>query len=596
MMPTSSPTSLPTFSPTKKDMVNANLLEVTLDAEVTKAKVQYYLGAFVGYFLSIYICLYLYSFLRYGNATARKLYDDSYQSDAYTRYSAITNEQMSNVSILSDLYRKNEIVLDNMKLEGDLKLVKEAASSKHKGLIEQVSKYSRGYREYMHQQRTMLGCSPFLYPSGYVVQIPCTSTEIRLPPGRVEDILLFLCHNNLLFSCFYFMDGSKLGAHGTRILYIGKEVSVFVLYQFSNMLLKYFMLDGIGLGVVINLFVITPSAVSVGLLLKYLYTCPFTETVDFQRRYARYEYMVLCLGRLAIIPIMVIMCISLLFACLFSSGRRIPVMIYNYFLSVQFYGILLAIFKTILLFVDDYYFQLSLLGVLDIVCIGRRYKERIIAEQLVVNKDFAFRIHSYLLGLVKVQKILNRDDAIKAKWITTSPNEYDIEMKGVGAVGSVVQNPLSTHRGTISLSMDAIYGTNQDEEGGNSIDTNIDMAVENPIYSSVNSFQNMINRAHDTLRVQQTLNNSTIVDETIDNETALYEEYQNLQSQQNDSEYDIAETLSFEDWKLAKKQFKQGSFAFAYSLTHSRILTHRRHPWFVRESLPGIRGARAALW
>ena len=572
-MPTSSPTSSPTLSPTKEDIVNANLLDMTLDAEVAKVKVQYYLGAFVAYFLAIYICLYMFSFLRYGSITAMKLYDDSYQSEAHTIYCSITDEQMSKASILSDLYRKNEIVLNNMKLEEDLKRVKEAASSKDKGLNEEVSKYSRGYREYMHQQRTLLGCSPFLYPDGCVIKIPFTSREIRLPPGRVEDILLFLCHNHPLFSCFYFMDGSKLGAHGTRILYIGKEVSVFVLYQFSNMLLQYFMLDGVGLGVFINLFLIAPSAVSVGLLLKHLYTCPCTETVEFQRKYAKYQYLLLLLGRLAIIPIMLVMFVSLLFACLFSSGRRIPIIISKYFLFVQFYGILLAIAKAMLLFVDDYYYQLSVLGILDILCIGRRYKERIIAEKQVVDVDFAFRVNMYLLGLVKVQKILNRDDAIKAKWITTSPDNYDIEMKGTGSsiddLG-VVQNPLSTDRGTISLRMDAIYGTSLDEEGeGNSIDA----VVENPIFSSMNSFQNMTNKSHGMLRLQETVNYSTTADETNDNETALYEEYRNLQRQQDDSEYDV----SFEDWRLAKKQFRQGSFIFTHSLmliTHAYALNH----------------------
>ena len=48
------------------------------------------------------------------------------------------------------------------------------------------------------------------------------------------------------------MVGSKLGAHGTRILYIGKDVVVFVLYQFSNMLLQHCMLDGHGLDTLIS--------------------------------------------------------------------------------------------------------------------------------------------------------------------------------------------------------------------------------------------------------------------------------------------------------------------------------------------------------
>jgi hypothetical protein len=76
----------------------------------------------------------------------------------------------------------------------------------------------------------------------------------------------------------------------------------------------------------------------------------------------------------------------------------------NYFIYVQFYGIILAIIKAILLFKDNYSYQLSLLGVLDVLCIGRIYKERILAEQLVVNVDYAYRVSTYLFGLFKVQK------------------------------------------------------------------------------------------------------------------------------------------------------------------------------------------------
>jgi hypothetical protein len=401
----------------------------------------------------------------------------------------------------------------------------------------------------------------------------------------MEDLLLYLCHNHPLFSCFYFMDGSKLGAHGTRILYIGKDVAVFVLYQFSNMLLQYFMLDGYGLGTLVNLFIITPSAMSVGLVLKYLYTCPFTETVEFQRKYAKYETAVLYLGLLAILPIMIIMCISLFFACLFSSGHRIPEILFNYFISVQFYGILFAIAKAVLLFIDGYYYKLSLFGVLDVVCIGQLYKERILAEQLVVDVDYAYRIHTYFFGLVKVQKILNRDDAIKAKWITTAAaGESDIEMKGAdGGIyeedsSGVVQNPLtatsSTHRNTITFDMDAIYGVNKEVDsnkytidgGSVSVDS---LVFENPIYASTTNFQSGNSKVSDALRLQQSAINNSSTDAAMEDEQSLYEEYQILQSQHDDAVYDMNETISFEEWKLKKKQFKQGTYLLTYLLTHS---------------------------
>ena len=573
--PSSSPTSTPTFAPTKRDNVAANLFDIPLDEKMAKAKIQYFLGAFVGYFLSIYVCLYLYSFLRHGKDTATKLYDASYQSGAHINNSAATDNHC-NILILRDLYTKNLLVQSNIKLEAELMVMKQNSTTKHDDEADAERKYSKAYREYIHQQRTLLGCTPFLYPDGCVIKIPCTSIEVHLPPGRVENMLLFICHNHPLFSCFYFMDGSKLGAHGTRILYIGKDIVVFVLYQFSNMLLQYLTLDGYGLGTFINLFIITPTAVSVGLLLKYLYTCPFTETVEFQRKYAKYETLVLMLGQLAILPIMLTMIGSLIIACLFSSGRRIPTIIVNYFLSVQFYGSLLAIAKTMLLFVDGYFYQLSLFGMIDVLYIGRLYKERIIVEQLVLDVDYACRTSTYLFGLVKVQKILNRDDAIKAKWIAVV--EGDIEMKGGHSGGTgddeACHNPLASrvsgHRGSGQLTMDAIYGTsNSNNEvgsvckvgagGGSSA-----MAVENPIHSFVNATKHQ-----DLLRLQHSvINSSEEVALAVDDDAALYLEYQSLQDSHNDALYDMADdsgvAMTFEDWKATRRQFKQGTHLLTY--------------------------------
>ncbi len=223
--PTSSPTSIPTLAPTKRDNVVANLLTVPLDAKVAKVKIKYYLGAFMGYFLAIYICLYLYSFLRYGKLTATQLYDTSYQSDTHVTcsMSTATSNESKHV-LLSDLLMNNALVQSNMLLEEKLKLVKQASSKKGKmyaensgALVEEEDKYSKGYREYMHQQRTLLGCSACLYPEGCVVKAPCTSKHLVFPPGRIEDILLYICHNHSLFSCFYFTDGSKRTAHASCI-------------------------------------------------------------------------------------------------------------------------------------------------------------------------------------------------------------------------------------------------------------------------------------------------------------------------------------------------------------------------------------------
>ena len=138
-------------------------------------------------------------------------------------------------------------------------------------------------------------------------------------------------------------------------------------------------------------------------------------------------------------------------ACLFSIGHDVPATLVKYFLMVQVYSILIGIVDTTLLYVDNYYYQLSILDSLDAVRIGQLYKERIIAEQLVNNVDYAFRVNNYLFGLVQIKKILSRDHAIKANWILEK-EKYNVELNPVGSSNDgnsfiLQSNPLHVYQG-----------------------------------------------------------------------------------------------------------------------------------------------------
>ncbi len=269
----------------------------------------------------------------------------------------------------------------------------------------------------------------------------------------------------------------------------------------------------------------------------------------------------------------------------------------NYFFFVQLYGVLLAIAKALLLFIDGYYYRISVLGLLDILCVGQLYKERILAEQLVVDVDYAYRINTYLFGLVKVQKILNRSDAIKANWITIeggggeAEDAHDIEMKGADATSaddaiiSVRINPLNndvTQRNSVVFSMDGIFGTDSDEADGgfNDIYSNniIDddsrdscIATENPIHSlasvKADSFRVSTSRLQGSAMQRQssvaTKGNSETGAPGVEDDESLYLEYRNLQDNSGDALYDMNDdadvAMSFEEWKIKRKQFKQGN-------------------------------------
>ena len=175
--------------------------------------------------------------------------------------------------------------------------------------------FSGLFCEYVNQRRVLLGCEPILHSNGLVISTPIFT--VTLPPGRFETILLFICHNHPLFKCFYGIESRFISLHGVRFIFIAKEVVGFVLFQFSRMLLNHWKLNIFGIGTLVNLLVITPCMATIGVIIMHLYTCPMIETVHFQDKYSNYEQIIRYVGVLSIFPIIILMGISLVMACMF---------------------------------------------------------------------------------------------------------------------------------------------------------------------------------------------------------------------------------------------------------------------------------------
>jgi len=241
------------------------------------------------------------------------------------------------------------------------------------------------------------------------------------------------------------------------------------------------------------------------------------------------------------------------------------------------------------LFVDNYYFQLSLFNMLDILCIGRMYKERIIVDELVVDVDYAYRINTYLFGLIKVQKILSRDDAIKAKWITergtsaTAVGECDIEVE---AAGNYIKS-----RDSEELHITDVYGYEDEEVGRILHYGDINTATTNPIHTPLKDPTDRLqdgDNQHESLRLQRlqqivhddTNKDTDKVTSTGDDDAALYLEYQTLQNVHDDAIYNITNDseISFEEWKTRRKQFKQGILIYSFIVPLTQSFTSIRHP------------------
>ncbi len=603
LFPSSQPTSSPSSEPTMLNIITVNALDIPLTDKVVAEKTNYYLGSYLAYFLSIYIFLYMFSFTRIGKATVYSLYHSSYNSQFYLTFCSKKDVNATSMQIVSDIAKKMKRVMDAIQLEKELQMIglssrsvksdvretnDSISTTSSKKLLDSMllssdeNEYSKGYRKYMSQKFTLLSCKPTLYPNGY--KVPYCNR--MLPPGVYENILLYIAHNHPLFSCWYFMPGSKLGAHGQRVLYIGQNIVVFVLYQFSSMLLQYLRIDYFILQLLVNLFIITPSALSIGLVLRNLYSCPFTETPQFQRKYARYKSTILLLGRLALLPLLLVMGLALILACVFSQGRAIHLTLINYFIFVQLYGTIATLVKYALLFVDNYYYNLSFgWNVIQVLCIGTVYKERIISEQLQADQDYAYRIDKYLFGLIEIEKILNREDAIRAKWIVVvEEEEKAIEMSTSYAVEennilpNTVENPLLEAPSAV-IDTQIELPSHQDVEPSISIDVvePTDDVAYDTIYNKAESvvLPNLTNNhivENPLIKMQQCAANGVQEDDE-----SLYIEYQNQCVNTDSMEYSLdGETLTFEEWKIKRKQFKQGtrkSFVAAFQVWEDREAT-----------------------
>ena len=116
--PSGTPSSQSTSHPTKLNIIAANFLDTPLTARVVQEKTNYYLASYLGYFLALYICLYLFSFTKIGKSVMCSLYHSSHNSQFYYSFCNQNRDATTaNVPILSDIYKKMSRVMDAIHLE-----------------------------------------------------------------------------------------------------------------------------------------------------------------------------------------------------------------------------------------------------------------------------------------------------------------------------------------------------------------------------------------------------------------------------------------------------------------------------------------------
>ncbi len=435
--PTSLPSSTPTMPPTKApvNLVAANILDTTLTSEVVRKKTDYYLGAYLAYFLGIYVFMYIVAYSRVGATWVARLYESAYYSNNFSKCTQelVPAQENSEINfVLKEIYENNKRVHGTMKLEEEFHKGRSNNSSQIDNyddedvceggesqsissvrrksmnsrllsiMMKNKDSFSTAFQEYIMQSRTLLGSLGILFPAGYSIVI-CGHT-CTLPLAMMENFILYVCINHAFFNCFYYVKGSKLGRHGTKLVYICREIVVFVLSQFLELVVKFIGASGTGSAIFFNIFIVVPLAQSIGAFLAALYTCPCADSAEFQAKYTRIHGYVLLLGRLALLPILLLIFISLIIACIFSTATKIVFIIANYAINVQILGVIQRLFTCALRFIDNYYFEINI-GRYNVVSVGGIYLERIVYQKLKQNTDFTAKNVQYLCGLVTMLTI-----------------------------------------------------------------------------------------------------------------------------------------------------------------------------------------------
>jgi len=430
----------PTYSPTSSapDIVAQNILTVTITFDMVVKLARIYLGAYVCYFVSIYVIIYLVAFSRVGSRKVNLLYESAFLSSIYKKCAkeVVPHPENSAISdLLQGIYIKNKEVQEALELDEQMNQKKVASnnatdlddvekdsrgsarmSSSKSGSLRRSSinsrllrmmmknkeKFSYSFQVYLQQQRCLLGCTAALFPQGYSLTV-CGCT-VSFQPTWLENAILYLCINHAFFNCFYYVKGSKLGRHGTKLIYICRDVLVFVLSQFFSTLVAYLSVSNSGIQFFFNILIVAPLAYSVQRVLVVLYTCPCTESAYFQSNFSRILGYVLLLGRIAVIPILVMIFGALVAACILTTSPNIALILVSYAFNVQLYGILQRMCSCALSFVDDYYVELRVFSAL-VGSIGGVYLEKIVLSNLISGVDFTVNCRSYVCGLVTIRTI-----------------------------------------------------------------------------------------------------------------------------------------------------------------------------------------------
>ena len=175
--------------------------------------------------------------------------------------------------------------------------------------------------------------------------------HIKLPPGRFEDMLVHLCSSHRVLSCVYSPPNAPISTNGRRFMYIAQYSVAFSLTQIFDSVLYFTGIPNmIGVSLLVGLLVINPIALGFGMLIQSLWLCQCIDSLHFKNENPLIHRLLQAMGKVIIVPFMLLILSSLVVAAIFSQGNQFVLIMLGFFCKVQLTGFLLEILLAILAF------------------------------------------------------------------------------------------------------------------------------------------------------------------------------------------------------------------------------------------------------
>ena len=295
--------------------------------------------------------------------------------------------------------------------------------------LAKVKLYSDECLEYLALRRCRLGCSDVLYKGGYTVPL----IGWRLPPGHMEDFLLYLYNNHTILAAAACASGSDHNRGSRRVvLIISSSISFFM----SSLTEVFFRTIGAGpqysqatqdvstaflTQQLADVMLIAPTTLMIARLCKSVYRCDikYDGKPLFAERYRRLAAMLSTM--LLFVGALILLCVC----AVLTTARGWWDNILQFTLQVFLVTIVLDLLFAALNFVSEYHFAVHIMyDSLCLVTVGQRYLESLLLEGRAEYADYYNLSRCYFGGLLRVDRVLPREYAERRGWVKVRVRSY----------------------------------------------------------------------------------------------------------------------------------------------------------------------------